>query len=180
VPSVAREAASLRPIVRAVIAAVLGEDRDHPDVEDATHETLRRALDGESSLRSEDALRPWVTGIARHVALDVIRARKRHRARHVPSGVSDDEDDGAPLDRVADPSASVEDRLGDAERMALLRKAMQELTAGQREALQLFHVEGLSYQEIGARMGVPLGTVATWVARGRKTLAEAMKDEAKR
>jgi RNA polymerase sigma-70 factor (ECF subfamily) len=52
------------------------------------------------------------------------------------------------------------------------------LPDGPRNALQLFHMEGLSYQEIAGRLEVPLGTVATWVTRGRKAMAEALEDDA--
>ena len=38
----------------------------------------------------------------------------------------------------------------------------------------MFHMEGLQYQEIAARLGVPLGTVATWVMRARKSVAAAV------
>ena len=54
---------------------------------------------------------------------------------------------------------------------------MQKLADGPRKALELFHLEGLAYQEISRRLGVPLGTVATWVTRGRKAMAEALEDD---
>jgi RNA polymerase sigma-70 factor (ECF subfamily) len=38
----------------------------------------------------------------------------------------------------------------------------------------MFHMEGLQYQEIAARLGVPLGTVATWVMRARKSVAASV------
>jgi len=40
-----------------------------------------------------------------------------------------------------------------------------------------FHLDGRSYQEIAAELNVPLGTVATWVTRGRKALAERLGAE---
>src|SRR5262249_16745444 len=42
------ETRALRLVVRAVIASVLGESKDHPDVEDCTHEVLSRAIEGRS------------------------------------------------------------------------------------------------------------------------------------
>ncbi|HVY46278.1 MAG TPA: sigma factor, partial [Minicystis sp.] len=71
------DAAALSPVVRAVVASVLGERKDHPDVEDCTHEAIRRAIEGRERLRDGEPLRPWVIGIARHVALDVRRLRRR-------------------------------------------------------------------------------------------------------
>lgn len=40
----------------------------------------------------------------------------------------------------------------------------------------LFHVEGEAYQSISERLGVPIGTVATWLSRGRRALAEALAE----
>jgi RNA polymerase sigma-70 factor (ECF subfamily) len=40
----------------------------------------------------------------------------------------------------------------------------------------LFHVEGVAYQEISERLGVPIGTIATWLSRGRRSLADALAE----
>jgi RNA polymerase sigma-70 factor (ECF subfamily) len=52
---------------------------------------------------------------------------------------------------------------------------MRELPEDQRRALELFHLEGLGYREIAAKMGVPMATVGTWVTRGRKRIAAAFQ-----
>ena len=170
------ETTSLRQIVVAVVACVLGERRDHPDVEDCTHEALSRALEGRSRLRDGEPLRPWVIGIARHVALDALRSRKRTRrveARMESASASEDTTT-AWLDWVPDPSPGPEERTASAERANRLERALGSLPEEQRRALVMFHVEGLGYQEIVKRLGVPLGTVATWLARGRRLLAETV------
>lgn len=173
--SVREQAAELRPVVRAVVACVLRERPDHADVEDCTSEALRRALESTSPARGP--IRPWVLGIARHVALDTLRARQRQRARNVdvpeeaPSGAT------AIVDRLIDPSAAADEQLELAERAARVRRVMAKLPEGPRKALEMFHLEGLAYQEIAKKMNVPLGTVATWVTRGRKAMAEALEDE---
>ena len=74
-PALARETAALRPAVRAVIASMLREAPSHPDVDDATNESLRRALEHPDRLHDAINCRAYVLGIARHVALDVIRSR---------------------------------------------------------------------------------------------------------
>jgi RNA polymerase sigma-70 factor (ECF subfamily) len=166
--------AELRPHVRAVVAAVLRVGRDHPDVEDCTHEALRRALEGRGRLREGEPVRPWLTGIARHVALDNLRARKRQRERTaLPQA---ERDGGAPeaLEQIVDGAPSAFERLVSAERRSALSRALSALPDGQRRALTMFHMEGLQYQEIAERLGVPLGTVATWVMRARKTIAAAV------
>jgi RNA polymerase sigma-70 factor (ECF subfamily) len=164
--------AQLRPHVRAVVAAVLRLGRDHPDVDDCTHEALRRALEGRDRLRQGEPMRPWVTGIARHVALDALRARRRQRERTASPAPDGDAPD--PLDRVSDGAPSAFDRLATAEKRERIARALEALPEGQRRALTMFHLEGLQYQEIAVRLGVPLGTVATWVMRARKSVAGAV------
>jgi RNA polymerase sigma-70 factor (ECF subfamily) len=173
------ETAALRLVVRGVIAGVLGVGRDHPDVEDCTHETLSRALEGRGRLREGEPLRPWVLGIARHVALDALRERRRAR-REQPQSEGDEAGAQASwLERLADPSPGPEERAASAERARRIQAAMQSLSGEQRDALIFFHVDGLGYQAIARRMGVPLGTVATWISRGRRSIADALGEEAK-
>ena len=181
-PAFAREAAALRPVVRAVVASMLRERVEHADVEDCTHEALRRAFEGRARLRDGEAVRPWVIGIARHVALDTLRARKRARLRDGNGGSADDTGDDLPaaVERLADPSDDPFERVSKARRDALVRDAIDALPSGQRKALTMFHLEGLGYQEIAERLEVPLGTVATWVLRGRKAIAEVFEGEAAR
>jgi RNA polymerase sigma factor (sigma-70 family) len=175
-PGLHEQAGDLRPLVKAVVACVLRERPDHADVEDCTSEALRRAFESQSQARGP--MRPWVLGIARHVALDTLRARQKQRARTVEN-LPDDAPSSttAVIDRLADPSAGADEQIELAERAARVRRVMQKLPEGPRKALELFHLEGLAYQEIGKRLGVPLGTVATWVTRGRKAMAEALEDE---
>ena len=167
------ETEELRPLVRGVVAHILGQGRQHPDVEDCTHEALRRAIEGKHRLKDGEPLRPWVLGIARHVALDTLRARKKNR-RLVTASTTTDPEEGEPLDRVPDSAPGADQQLERAQRIHRIRVAMQALPEDQRRALELFHLEGLGYREIAAKMGVPIGTVGTWVTRGRRTVAEAL------
>lgn len=170
---------ALRPAVRALIACVLGRSVDHPDVEDGAHEALARAIEGHARLQEGEPLRPWVLGIARHVALDTLRRERRERrdrqAPHATYAASESEEDAAsPIDALVDPGPGPEERAALTERARRTQQALAELSAPQREALLAFHVEGQSYQDIARRLGIPLGTVATWIARGRRSLAAAL------
>jgi RNA polymerase sigma factor (sigma-70 family) len=173
--AVSHETASLAPLVRAVIASVLGESRTHPDVEDCTNEALRRAIEGCARLRDGEPLRPWVLGIARHVALDARRLRRRAKLHEAGIGGGDHEkDQTSPLDWLVDPTPGPFERAARHQQARRLDRALQGLGDAQRRAMLLFHVEGQGYQQIANQMGVPLGTVATWLARGRRTIADAL------
>jgi len=174
VPSVDRDLGALAPLVRAVTAAVLHESRAHADVEDCASETMRRAVEGRARLRPGEPLRPWVIGIARHVALDALRARKRQNLRRIREPQGGDDDRPPLYEELPDPSPGPFDRLANAQQHDKIRRAMNDLPEGQRKALTMFHVDGYGYEEIAGKLDVPLGTVATWVSRGRRAMAAAL------
>lgn len=163
---------SYRPAVRALIAHVLGVGLSHADVEDCTSEALRRALEGYARLQPGAALRPWLLGIARHVALDARRARARSRRRDAGGS---DEDNREPLDRVEAQQPDPHEQAVLAERTLRVQQAFGLLPTAQRQALSM-HAEGLGYRAIASELNVPIGTVCTWIARGRQTLARALAD----
>lgn len=174
------DTAALLPIVRAVIASVLRERRDHPDVDDCAQEVLRRALEGHDRLRPNEAMRPWMLGIARHVAIDHLRARQRANRRAAPMSNEAEERGEHPVDRLVDPAPDPDEQVEQQRQEHRLRAAIDGLTEGQRKAMMMFHLEGLGYQDIAERLEVPLGTVATWISRGRRTIAAELRPEARK
>ncbi|MFI6225956.1 sigma-70 family RNA polymerase sigma factor [Micromonospora echinospora] len=54
--------------------------------------------------------------------------------------------------------------------------ALRQLSANQRRVIVLHHIAGLSVAEIHHETGVPAGTVTTWLARGRRTMAAYLTD----
>ena len=164
----------LRPAVRALVGHMLRVAVGHPDVDDCESEVYRRAVEGRSRIDSSLPLKPWVLGIARHVALDAERARRR-ALRRVHDGPTVEDDDPV-VDRLPDTAPGPEDRAALAERGRRLDRALDRLPAEQRRAL-LLHSEGLGYAEIAERVGAPLGTVCTWISRARRGLKEALADD---
>ena len=167
-----REAAELRPLLRAVAASVLHVGPEHPDVEDAVSETMRRAIEGRSRIRAGESIRAWIVGIVKHVALDVARSRTRQQKRIATEAAPESARDLT--DRIPDSKPSPFERAARTQEIARLEGALASLPDNQREAIVLFFIEGLSYVEIGKKLGVPMGTVATWILRGRKALAATL------
>ena len=58
------------------------------------------------------------------------------------------------------------------ERRELVLRAIGELPARDRELILLRDVEGLAYEEIAERTGLPLGTVKSGLSRARNRFAE--------
>lgn len=71
------------------------------------------------------------------------------------------------MEQVAEPSGDAVD----------LRRALAALPEGQRRALVLVHVVGLSLDAAAAEMSVPVGTVESRLSRGRPALLPMLKEE---
>jgi RNA polymerase sigma-70 factor (ECF subfamily) len=56
--------------------------------------------------------------------------------------------------------------------------ALTGLPRPQREAIVLHHVVGLSVDEVAAELHAPAGTVKSWLSRGRRQLAQALRASA--
>ena len=62
-----------------------------------------------------------------------------------------------------------------ADRHQLVEQALQKLPSGQRVPLVLYHLEGLKYEEIAAKLKVSLGKVKTDIFRGREALRKRLQ-----
>jgi RNA polymerase sigma-70 factor (ECF subfamily) len=131
------------------------------DAEDMAQETFVRAL---KNLHRWDPMRqmePWLLAIAGNRCRSLLSTRMRRPAP-------------APLiSEVADerPDQTGADNLAEEVRLALLQ-----LRPEYRQAFVLFHEQELSYAEIAEAMDCPLGTVKTWIHRGRSELIERLRD----
>ena len=61
------------------------------------------------------------------------------------------------------------------EQLSRLERALADLDEGPREAIVLFHIEEMSYRDIAAALEVPIGTVMTWLHRGRARLKTVLE-----
>jgi RNA polymerase sigma-70 factor (ECF subfamily) len=76
---------------------------------------------------------------------------------------------------VSDHTAPSAEREASArEELRRLDRALDALSEGPREAIILFHIEEMSYRDIAAALEVPVGTVMTWLHRGRAQLKAAL------
>lgn len=67
------------------------------------------------------------------------------------------------------------DQQADAEVRVLVMKALVELPAAQRQALELSYYEGLSHSEIAERLQEPVGTIKTRIKLGMSKLKIALQ-----
>lgn len=121
---------------------------DRETAEDVVQEAFLAVWRGAASYRPErGAARPWLLSVVRNRAIDAVRARSAR-----PRTTTADDHHLAAAD---DPEqAAINAVLG-----AAVRTAVATLPAEQRAAVEMAYFAGLSYPEIAARLGVPLGTV---------------------
>lgn len=135
-------------------ARVLGsEDLAH----DAVQEAAVAAMTGLHRLRAADKFGPWFCGIA----LNVSRRWLREFRLEAPYGGDDGARDGAGPDELAE--------LADI--AARVRSAIACLADGQREAVLLFYLLGLSHREVAAELGISVGAVKSRLHQARTALA---------
>jgi RNA polymerase sigma factor (sigma-70 family) len=123
--------------------------------EDAVQQTFLKAYQSMISGDAEINLRPWLYKIAHNASLNLLRQ----------NGWNYDQLDEN-FDGVQRPDQALELR----ERLRATVKAVKKLPERQRDAVLLREVEGLSYEEIGAALGVGDGAVRQLLHRARATL----------
>lgn len=141
------------------------------DAEDITQEAFLRAFKFFDSFRGEDA-KMWLLKIVRNTFYTQWRrARGRDESTEFDEQLHSLEgDDGiGGAGRADDNPEAV---LARAQDMRLLDRALEEIPVEYREAVVLREIEDLSYKEIAAAMEVPIGTVMSRIARGRRLLLQ--------
>lgn len=135
--------------------------RDRQSAEDIAQEAMVRIWHRAADFDARRArFTTWLYRIVVNLCIDLGR-----RPRPVP--LPDHFD-------AADPAAGAEQALEQDERRAVLARAMDELTPGQRAALTLVYDEGLSGAEAAQALGVTTKAVERLLARARAHLRERL------
>lgn len=139
--------------------------------DDLAQETFVRMLRNTHRYDARHPMRTWLLTIARRLSINHHRDNRRTVARHNGTPLATDEPD--PGDLAAERE--------DGQRLrAALDEAIGQLTRSQREAVVLFHQQGLSVQEAAEVMGVPTNTVKSHLHRGRAALRRMLDDPAEK
>lgn len=138
------------------------------DAEDLTHDVFLRVF------RSLETYTPgsfegWLHRITTNVFLDKMRRKQRIRFDALP-------DDAA--SRMATSAPGPEQVYADTHFDDDVQRALDALAPEFRAAVVLCDIEGLSYEEIAATLGIKLGTVRSRIHRGRAALRESLAHRA--
>jgi RNA polymerase sigma-70 factor (ECF subfamily) len=134
------------------------------DADDLVQETMLKAYRAWDQYEKGTNAKGWLLTILRNSFINEYRRRTRHPETvdvdtiepfAVFGEVQEDDPQGAFFDQIVDDE---------------VLKAIDELPVAFRETLVLSDVEGMSYQEIGKILGVPVGTVKSRLFRARQAL----------
>lgn len=111
----------------------------------------------------------WAVTLTRNKAIDRLRSLQRRHRLH-----GDAEREGL-TDQKFDDRDSLAAIIG-VERGALVREALQQITAEQRQAIEMTFFGSLTQNEVAEQLNEPLGTIKARIRRGLLRLREILAD----
>ena len=161
----------VRRYERPVFSLVYRMVRDRELAEDLAQETFVKALNAIESYRPEFKFSSWIFKIANNAAIDHLRRRELDT-------LSLDDSPHAETPEAIEATAL---QIGDRQETALeevearelggeIETAIARLRPEYRSCILLRHVDGRAYEEIAEILGLPLGTVKTYIHRARNEL----------
>ena len=109
----------------------------------------------------------WLLTLVHHRSVDVVRRQASHRRRNL-LGVDEILDQAVPAEAGADEKAMAGVVGG------LVRQALQQLSADQRQVISLAYLGGYTQTEVSSITGLPLGTVKSRTFAGIKRLRDLL------
>jgi len=132
---------------------------DRADAEEAAQESFLRIWKGLPGFRGQSSLSTWIYAVTRNTCLSYRQTRRRPVSLPL-----DDEPVRAAVEAWHAARQPRESRFD-------LLRLLPQVAENHRQVLTLYYLEGKSYEEVAEMLSLPMGTVKTWLNRGRKELA---------
>lgn len=139
-------------------------------MDDALQDAYIKAYQSLSSFRSDSKFSSWLYRIVYRTCLDHQRYRKRRPS--VPL------EDGDTLHPVAEQQAARPDSAEQLAQRYELQEALSQLPPDQAAVVILVDAEGLTYDQVGAALDLPKGTIGSRLSRARATLRQLLSPPA--
>lgn len=141
--------------------------RDRERAEEVLQAAYLKVLEGRARYEGRSAFRTWLFGVIRRTAMEQRRRMAWLGLRLLPLGPDTDRPSAlAGVDTVIEAD----------ERRASLRKALEQLSARQREVLVLVFYHDLTVEDAAEAMGIGVGSARTHYARGKEKLRALLKE----
>ncbi len=143
------------------------------EAEDVSQETFLRAFQHFDQLESSPTAGGWLKTVATNLSLNHL-SRYRSRWSFFTDLFSSHAGEEPEEPDFASPE-NLQDELESADRHRVVERALSKLPPAQRVPLVLYHLEGLSYEEIASKLKISLGKVKTDIFRGREALRKRLR-----
>ncbi len=164
------------PLVNEMYGVALRMTRNPQAAEDLVAEAFARAWKNLEQFQAGTNLRAWIYRIMTNVYINEFRKKGRE-----PEKVSVDAcermDEFHLFNRLSAQAAPAPDPVKDVVNRPTrkdFRKALEALPEGYRAAVDLYDLQGLSYEEVAQALQIPIGTVRSRLARGLRKLQSHM------
>ena len=144
---------------------------DPDQAQDIVQETLIRVYRSRKSYKPVAKFSTWVFTIATNLAKSHLRRRKLRAILMVTRNRNEPEPVFEVVDEKAGPDAEVDSAMKEEQ----IQKALNMLPTKFREVVVFRDIQELSYEEIVAITGLPMGTVKSRINRGRSMLQDMLK-----
>ncbi|HIR84413.1 MAG TPA: sigma-70 family RNA polymerase sigma factor [Candidatus Galloscillospira excrementavium] len=138
------------------------------DALELSQEAFLNAWKGLGRFQGESSFATWVYRLATNVCIDFLRREKRRK--NLSMTISLDDEEEARQAEVPDERFTPQGELEKRELREAIQRGLASLSEEHRRVLVLRELEGLSYAEIGALLGLEEGTVKSRIARARLAL----------
>jgi len=140
----------------------------HEEAEDLTQDIFLKVFKSLGTFDRRANFQTWLISVSRNLCIDHYRSVRQER-QTISHGV--DPNALSPPSEEPGPVAALEQQ----DRVALLREALDALSAPLRTAVLMRDIQELSYQQIADRLRLPEGTVKSRINRGRTELARQIR-----
>jgi RNA polymerase sigma-70 factor (ECF subfamily) len=144
------------------------------EAEDIAQETFLKAYERFEELDKSPTAGGWLKTVATNLSLNHL-SRYRKRWTFFSEFLSGGEEDPVEIDFPAD--EDIDQELAQGDRREIVEQALQKLPQAQRVPLVLYHLHGLKYEEISAKLNVSLGKVKTDIFRAREALRKKLRQQ---
>jgi RNA polymerase sigma-70 factor (ECF subfamily) len=157
----------------AVYRAALAALGSHAEAEDAAQDAFLLAYRRLDTFRGDASFKTWLLTIAWHQAINRRRSLRRVWRRMVEP--RPDEEREAALESVADAGPTPEAVAAHAQLRSAVRNAIRHLSPALRDTLLLAQSGEYGYDDIGAMLNAPVGTIKWRVSEARRKVREVLR-----
>jgi RNA polymerase sigma-70 factor, ECF subfamily len=161
----------IRRYERPVFSVIYRMVHDRELAEDLAQETFIKVLNALDRYDPKYKFSSWIFKIAHNATLDQLRKKEPETLSldGSPHAATQDQADASSFTAV-DTTENPEQYTQSKQLGSEIEAAIEQLRPEYRAAIVLWHIEGRPYDEIAQIMGLPLGTVKTYIHRGRNEL----------